>query len=87
MASLPQLSAQVDILTQNLSDLNDTVNAILSNTIIIPNYTIDVNDSNVKVGDTVIGSKSGINGGYNFIGKVLIAPPTQDSHIDFILQI
>ena len=82
MASLPQLSAQVSILTQNVSDLNDTVSAILSNTIIIPNYVINANDPNVKIGDKVIGyGFANINGGGNFIADVVSLPISTSSNI------
>ncbi|AGO47389.1 hypothetical protein Phi19:1_gp99 [Cellulophaga phage phi19:1] len=75
MASLAQLTAQIDILTQNVSDLNDTVAAILSNTIIVPNYVINASDPNVKVGDKVIGyGFPNINGGGNFMADVVSLP-------------
>lgn len=48
---------------------------------------IDVNDANVSVGMYVFGTKAGINDGNEFIGKVLTAPPTQDSHILFLSRI
>lgn len=43
-------------------------------------------NENTAVNQIVIGSKSGINGGGNFIGTVVFYPPTQDSHINFIIQ-
>lgn len=47
---------------------------------------IDINDPNLKVGDKVAGKKAGINGGFDFMGYVLTAPPTQDSHINFVIR-
>lgn len=47
---------------------------------------IDINDPNLKVGDKVAGKKAGINDGVDFMGYVLTAPPTQDSHINFVIK-
>jgi hypothetical protein len=43
-------------------------------------------NENTAVNQLVMGSKSGINGGGNFIGTVVFYPPTQDSHINFMRQ-
>ncbi len=59
-----------------------TVEELLQSAVVIPKYTKDVTDPSVAVGDWVLGTKAGINGGFVFFGKVNTAPPTQDSHID-----
>ncbi|MBO0323454.1 hypothetical protein J0X14_14190 [Muricauda sp. CAU 1633] len=51
---------------------------------VFPNgVAIDVNDPNIKVGDSVFGEKAGINSGKWFFGVVTTAPPTADGHITF----
>lgn len=48
------------------------------------------NDSNVNevtaINQLCVGSKAGINGDDPFMGIVNFFPPTQDSHINFIIQ-
>lgn len=38
------------------------------------------------VNQLVMGSKTGINNGFPFIGFATFYPPTQDSHINFIIK-
>ncbi len=64
-------------------DFNANQKRTLIESVFPSGVAIDVNDSNIKVGDKVFGEKSGINNGNWFFGEVLIAPPTQDSHIEF----
>lgn len=46
----------------------------------------DTNSEVSAVGQLVMGRKTGINGGFFFIGYVTFFPPTQDSHINFQYQ-
>lgn len=48
---------------------------------------VDVNTVGISTGMWVWGTKSGINDGNEFIGVVLTAPPTTDSHIKFVARI